>query len=53
VTGATNTIQTTITVGVQNFPGAASATTMHQVLLQLVTLQQRQPQWINIQTKYL
>jgi hypothetical protein len=27
VTGATNTIQTTITVGVQNFPGAASATT--------------------------
>jgi hypothetical protein len=27
VTGATNTIQTTITVGVQNFPGAASVTT--------------------------
>jgi hypothetical protein len=27
VTGASNTIQTTITVGVQNFPGAASATT--------------------------
>jgi len=27
VTGAPNTIQTTITVGVQNFPGAASATT--------------------------
>jgi hypothetical protein len=27
VTGAPNTIQTTITVGVQNFPGAAAATT--------------------------
>jgi hypothetical protein len=27
VTGAPNTIQSTITVGVQNFPGAASATT--------------------------
>jgi hypothetical protein len=27
VTGAPNTIQTTITVGVQNFPGAATATT--------------------------
>jgi hypothetical protein len=27
VTGATNTIQATITVGVQNFPGAASVTT--------------------------
>lgn len=27
VTGATNTIQATITVGVRNFPGAASATT--------------------------
>jgi hypothetical protein len=27
VTGAANTIQTTITVGVQNFPGAATATT--------------------------
>jgi hypothetical protein len=27
VTGATNTIQATITVGVQNFPGAAQATT--------------------------
>ena len=27
VTGATNTIQTIITVGVQNFPGAATATT--------------------------
>ena len=27
ITGATNTIQATITVGVRNFPGAASATT--------------------------